>query len=192
MRRGPGTLLKTKNDEIVRELEKNSALLIYDLPYPPSNKPRKNITPWYSWYDWASSNLRSCGYPIQYSVVLIDVSKIPEVQKLIERIDEKRLSINKTFQLNIPPANIYVIKFQVEDKESARALLDLIKLVLRESMETFIEDLQEQLRNGKDKTRLQKRVREYITRLRRQDYLNLLLRDPELRKLVLQLEILVA
>ncbi|RLE80742.1 MAG: hypothetical protein DRJ52_05670 [Thermoprotei archaeon] len=180
-----------ENEELVKELGEKTALLIYDIPYPPKAS-RKELAPWFSWYDWATSKLRALGYPIQYSVVLIDEKNIPLVKQIVVQIDEKRQSLNKAFGFNIPEPHISVVRFRVEDKESAEALFLLVKAILMESLKTFIEHVEEQLREGRDKTKLQKRVREFLSRLRKQDFLNLLLRDPELRRLALQLEILTA
>ncbi|RLE91592.1 MAG: hypothetical protein DRN04_12440 [Thermoprotei archaeon] len=180
------------NEDLIRELEDGVALLIYDIPYPPADKNRKELAPWYSWYDWSTGKLRSCGYPLQYSVVLVEEKRIPEIEKLVEQIESKRKNINKTFKLKIPKANINIIRFRVKDKTSAEALFNIIKSILIESMKTLIEDIEEQLKEGKDKTKLQKRTKEFIARLRKQDFLNLLIKDPDVRKLLLQLEILVA
>jgi len=194
MRRGPGTSLKavTREEELIKELREKTALLVYDIPYPPSRADRKRYSAWYSWYDWAAEKLRACGYPFQYSTVIVEESRISEIEKLVQQIEEKRKNLNKAFDFNIPPARISVIRFSIKDEASAKALLEVIRIGLKEVLEALLEDVKKQLEEGRDKTRLQKRIKNFIKRISKQDYLNLLVRDKELRSLILQLEILTA
>ena len=181
--------------ELVRELEQGVALLVYDVPWPPRPKDkseRKQLSPWFSWYDWATSMLRTLGYPLQYSVVLIDEARVGEVEEAVRRIEDKRRSLNRAFGLDIPPPRVSVIRFSLKGREDAEALLAIVREGLKATLQAFIEDIERQLREGKDRTKVQERVKAFVGKLQRQDFLNLLLRDPELRNLVLQLEILTA
>jgi len=181
-----------QQEELIKELEEGTVILIYDIPYPPSSKQRKELAAWYSWYDWSTSLLRSIGYPLQKSVILVSESKIKEIEEAKKRIERKRLSLIKSFGLDIPEPKIAVICFALKSKKDAEALLGIVKEWLKATLEAFVEYIEEQLREGKDRTALQRKVREFVKRIRKQDYLNLLLRDPELRRLATQLEILTA
>jgi len=183
---------KTVGREIVRELESNLVLLVYDIPYPPKGGDRKRLAPWFSWYDWATSTLRYLGYPLQYSVVVVDEHKIGEVEEAVKRIEEKRISLNKHFGLEIPKPRISVIRFSLKTRSDAEALFSIIREGLKGAIKAFIEEVEEQLREGRDRTKLQERVRNFVKRLEKQDFLKLLLRDLELRNMFLQLEILTA
>lgn len=178
--------------ELVKELESGVALLVYDIPYPPKGCDAKKFRPWFSWYDWAASKLRALGYPIQYSVILIAESKMAHVRKLVDLIDDKRQALNRVFGLNIPRASVNVIRFKAKTRDDTEALLGLIRQGLKATLQAFVEDIEAQIRSGKDKTSMQRRVRDFMKKLKNQDFLNLLLKDPELRSLMLQLEILTA
>jgi len=85
-----------------------------------------------------------------------------------------------------------VIRFRVKSREDDEALLAIIKEALKSTLKAFVEDIKKQQRKGKDRTRLQERVKAFVKELQRQDFLNILLRDHELRNLMLQLEVLTA
>ena len=182
---------KTVEARLIKELESNLALLVYDIPYPPK-VARKDFTPWFSWYDWSTRMLRCMGYPLQYSVVIIDEGSIEKVKDAIRRIEDKRKSINRNFKLDIPEPNIRVVRFNLKTKADAEVLLEIIRKGLKQTLEAFIDDVEKQLRDGKDRTRLQERIKKFLKKLRSQDFLDLMIKDPELRSLILQLEILTA
>jgi len=183
--------VEVRGNDLVRELESGIAMLVYDVPYPPSKGEVKKLRPWYSWYDWSTSLLRSLGYPIQYSVVLIEETRIEAVKEAVKKIEEKRQKLNES-GFSIPPPRVSVIRFSTKTREDAETLLTVIKEGLKTTLEAFVDDIKRQLEEGRDRTKLQKRVRAFIKKIRRQDFLELLLRDPEIRNLVLQLEILTA
>ena len=85
-----------------------------------------------------------------------------------------------------------MIRFRVKSREEDEALLANIREALKSTLKAFVEDVKKQLREGKDRTKLQERVKAFVKRLQRQDFLNILLRDHELRNLMLQLEVLTA
>lgn len=85
-----------------------------------------------------------------------------------------------------------MIRFRVKSREDDEALLAIIKEALKSTLKAFVEDIKKQQRKGKDRTRLQERVKAFVKKLQRQDFLNILLRDHELRNLMLQLEVLTA
>ena len=85
-----------------------------------------------------------------------------------------------------------MIRFRVKSREDDEALLAIIKEALKSTLKAFVEDIKKRQRKGKDRTRLQERVKAFVKELQRQDFLNILLRDHELRNLMLQLEVLTA
>jgi len=177
---------------VVKELEDGVCLLVYDVSYPPKGCDVKKFRPWFSWYDWATSKLRKMGYPLQYSVVIIPEDKIPDVEKAVAEIEEKRRKVAEALNVHIPRANVSVIRFQLKTKEDAEALLAIIREGLKAVIRAFVEDIERQLREGRDRTKLQKRVREFVRKIKSQDFLNLCIKDAELRNLMLQIEILTA
>jgi len=184
---------KTVEAGLIKELESNLALLVYDIPYPPKAvKAKKNFTPWFSWYDWSTRTLRYMGYPLQYSVVVIDEGSIEKVKEAIQRIEDKRESINKNFKLEIPEPDIRIVRFNLKTRADAEVLLEIIRKGLKQTLEAFIDDVESQLREGKDRTRIQERIKKFLKKIQRQDFLDLLIKDNELRNLILQLEILTA
>jgi len=191
--------------KLVKELEKGIAILVYDLPYPKyeNREEQKKYRPWLSWYDWSTYRLRLLGYPLQYSVVLIDESRIPQVEEVRKKINEKRENLNKAFGYDIPEPQINVICFNFASRQDAETMLAIIREGLKSTLEAFIEDIEKKLEelegqslDDKErelkKSRLFNRVKEFVKKLKSQDFLDLLIRDSELRNLLLQLEILTA
>jgi len=158
-------LSKTVEKEFVKELRDGLALLIYDIPYPPRNGDRKALSPWFSWYGWSTYRLRSLGYPVQYSVVLIDESRIEAVLETIERIEQKRANLMKSFNLYIPEPRVNIVRFSLKTREDAEALLSVIVEGLKSTLSAFVNDVEKSLREGRDRTRLQQRVKGFVKRI---------------------------
>ncbi|HDN01421.1 MAG TPA: hypothetical protein ENF42_00435 [Candidatus Bathyarchaeota archaeon] len=173
--------------DVLRELEDGLCLLVYDIPYPPDKSKA-----WLSWYDWSTRRLKSMGYSIQYSVVVIPESRISAVLEIVNRINDKRMRLNKGFGLNIPEPRINIIRFNLKTRKDVESMASIIINGLKNTIEVFVKDIEEQIRNGKDKTRLQQRVKKFIENIKRKDFLNLLIIDPDLRKLIIELEILLS
>lgn len=182
---------KTIEKDIEKVLEKGVALLVYDIPYPPSSIKRSEISGWYTWYDWATNKLRMLGYPLQYSVVIISESDVGKVRDAISVIEEKRHYLRNN-GIGIPEPNIKIIRFSPKTKEDSVILYQLLREWIFATLKTFIESIEEQIKEGKEQTTIEKRVKKFIKKIRKQDFLNIMLRDNEIRTLMLQLEILTS
>jgi len=170
-------------DDIIKEIEEGFALLVYDLPYDPRNS--KLV----SWYKWACSVLRFLGYPIQYSVVLLPVSKIGDAKRVIDKI-VKKLEWNglKSYTQYV---DVKIIRFTPKGKEDVTMLIELFKECLRDTMEYAKREAVKKLREGEDYRRVREYLRKILSRLRKQDALKLIQYDEELKRLYASLSTLV-
>ena len=182
---------KTLEKDIEKVLESGVALLVYDIPYPPSSIKRSEISGWYTWYDWATNKLRMLGYPLQYSVVIVSESDLGKVRDAIRVIEEKRRYLRNN-GIDIPKPNIKIIRFSPKTKEDGRILYHLLREWMYHTLKTFIESIEEQIKQGKEQTSIERKVRKFMKKIRSQDFLNIILRDKEIRSLMLQLEILTS
>ena len=167
---------------IIREVEEGLCLLVYDLPYDPRN--RRLVT----WYKWACSVLRHLGYPIQYSVVLLPISKVDEVEKAVDRVIRK-LEWNGLKDY-IPQVDVKVIRFSPKEREDLEALIDLFKSCLKESMEYAKREAMRKLKE-EDYSKVREYLQKILRNLKRQDALKLIERDEELKSLYASLSTLV-
>ncbi|MCD6563830.1 MAG: hypothetical protein J7K23_07970 [Thermoproteales archaeon] len=166
-------------------------MLVYDIPYPPRSIKRNAVSRWYTWYDRSTNKLRTLGYPLQYSVVVVSESDIGKVRDAIRVIEEKRRHLRNN-GIDIPDPNIKIIRFSPKTKEDSVILYQLLREWIFATLKTFIESIEEQIKEGKEQTTIEKRVKKFIKKIRKQDFLNIMLRDNEIRTLMLQLEILTS
>ena len=171
-------------NEVIKELQEGFVLLVYDLPYYDKDRFLK------SWYDWATGRLRSLGYPVQYSVVLLPENRVKEALETVEAI-KRKLEWNGNRHL-VQYVNIRIIRFSTKSVEDAKALLDLFKESLKETLKYAKEEALKRLREGGDYEKTRKYLQKIVRKLQRQDALRLLQRDPELRQLYASLRVLQA
>jgi len=166
---------------IIEEIQKGFVLLVYDLPYDKKLK---------SWYDWATSKLRSLGYPIQFSVVLMPEYRIKEAIVVVDKI-KKKLEWNG-FRKYIDEVDVKIIRFSTKSPEDAKMMLDIFRELLRDTLKYAKEEAMRKLKEGEDYTKVKAYIQKVVSRIRKQDALKLIERDSELKQLYASLNVLMA
>ena len=184
----------------VREIDESLIVVHYDLPVPrkknDSNGTLKRLySKWRTWYDSSCEKLRSLGYPIGYSVIIVDFKTLPEVLKVSELIREKyrRLKLYDNDGV-LPPESkirIGIVRVKPYAKEDYKILEQMFRDYLKESLETIKDYIIKKLKEEKkDPKEVNLKVREMLKRLRKQDKFGLLEKDAELKKLLDLIDVL--
>ncbi|RLE87418.1 MAG: hypothetical protein DRN04_18180, partial [Thermoprotei archaeon] len=143
-----------------------------------------------SWYDWATAKLRSLGYPIQFSVVLMPEYRIKEAIVVVDKI-KKKLEWNG-FRKYIDEVDVKIIRFSTKSPEDAKMMLDIFRELLRDTLKYAKEEAMRKLKEGEDYTKVKAYIQKVVSRIRKQDALKLIERDSELKQLYASLNVLMA
>ncbi|RLF21369.1 MAG: hypothetical protein DRN15_11320 [Thermoprotei archaeon] len=188
-------------------VDENVVIVHYDLPVPKSrarqlvnNDPndrelRLLLAKWRTWYDWATETLRSLGYPIGYSVIIADVERLKTVHEVSERVKERYQKLKNMDKWGLLPSEskirIGVVRFRPASSEDLKTLEVMFKDYLKDSLETIKDYIIRKLKaEKKDPKDVNRRVREMLRRLKKQDRFRLLEHDPELKKLLALIDVI--
>lgn len=189
--------------ESVYRLEDGLGLIVYDLPTPPIKPPKgareddevvKIWKAWKRWYDEIATKLSKLGYKLQYSVTVVPIKE--ETLKEFESIRQYAIeSLEKLWNadnLKLIPRkrpDIKLVQFKPSSPKDSELFVQLFKQYLFDSLR-HLRDLLLAWVKEKPAEYIERKTREYLTRLREQDKLGLLDKDDELKKLLVEIDVL--
>jgi hypothetical protein len=195
--------VESRESESVYKLEDGLGLVIYDLPTPPIKPPKeekegeevvKIWKAWKRWYDEISTKLSKLGYKLQYSVTVVPVKEetLKEFESIRQYAIETLEKLWESDHLNLIPRkrpDIKLVQFKPSSPKDSELFVQLFKQYLFDSLK-HLRDMLLAWVKEKPAEYVERKTREYLTKLREQDKLGLLDKDEELRKLLAEIDVL--